>query len=63
MDENKLDVKQIARDLRFGKFLNLLLTDYKDKQLSDGQLYTLYQKCMDVDFEEIIKTGAAEFLF
>lgn len=63
MDKDKIDVKQVAHDLRFGKFLNLLLTDYKDKQLSDGQLYTLYQKCMDVDFEEIIGTGAAESLF
>ena len=62
MDDYRIDVEQAAHDLRFGKFLNLLLTDYKDKQLSDGQLYALYQKCMDADFEEIIKTGAAESL-
>ena len=59
----KEEITQIAHDLTFGKFLNQLIVKYKDIELTDGQLYTLYRNCDNSsDFEEIIKTGASELL-
>lgn len=56
-------IHQIAHELAYGKFLNRLITDYKDIRLSDGQIYSLYQQCFNIDdFEEIIKCGATEKL-
>lgn len=60
---NSETINQIAHELAYGKFLNCLITKYKDIELSDGQLYALYQQCFNIDdFEEIIKSGAAEEL-
>lgn len=57
------NIERMAHELAFGKFLNCLITDYKDVKLSSGQIYTLYQKCCDVEeFVEIINTGASEEL-
>ncbi|MDE6661985.1 MAG: hypothetical protein K2K46_01455 [Lachnospiraceae bacterium] len=61
MDDKELN--QIAHDLAFGKFLHRLFLDYKDVNLSDGQLYTLYQECYNfADLEEMINNGSAERL-
>lgn len=60
---SEIDIDRVARELSFGKFLNRLIVDYKDIKLSDGQLYTLYQDCVNEDeFKRIINGGAAENL-
>lgn len=58
---DKENMNRIVHDLAFGKFINHLFVDYKDMKLSDGQLYTLYQKCCNTcDLEEMIGAGASE---
>ena len=60
---NGLTPEQIAHEMAFAKFLKGLLIDYKDHDLSDGQLYRLYQLSFnEVDLAEIVRTGAAEEL-
>ena len=62
-EKNCIDVQRVAHELLLGKFLKKLICDYNDVDLSDGQIYALYQQCDNSsDFEEIIKTGAAESL-
>lgn len=61
MLEKNMDL--VIHDIVFGKFINRLLTEYKDKQLSDAQLCTLYRECdTSGDIAEILNTGASENL-
>lgn len=53
----------VIHDIVFGKFINRLLTEYKNVKLSDAQLCTLYRECdTAVDIAEILNTGASENL-
>ncbi len=61
MLQNNMDI--VVHDIVLGKFLNRLLTEYKDIKLSDAQLCTLYRECdSSIDITEILNTGAAENL-
>lgn len=65
MKQDNLDpeINHRAQDLAYGKFLKKLIVDYKETELSDGQIYRLYQQCYNPeDFIEIIRTGSAEDL-
>lgn len=60
---NGIDKERAIHEMVFGKFLKRLICDYKDVNLSDGQIYELYQQCSNYDdFEELINTGGAEQL-
>lgn len=53
----------VIHDIVFGKFINRLLTEYKDQKLTDAQLCTLYRECDTFeDIAEILNTGASENL-
>ena len=57
---NNIDTDVIIHDIVFGKFLNRLLTQYNDTELSDAQLCTLYKECdTSVDIADIL--GHATF--
>ncbi len=61
MLEKNMDL--VIHDIVFGKFINRLLTDYKNEKLSDAQLCTLYRECdSSGDIAEILNTGASESL-
>lgn len=61
MLEKNMDL--VVHDIVFGKFLNRLLTEYKNEKLSDAQLCTLYRECdTSMDIAEILNTGASENL-
>lgn len=61
MLEKNMDL--VVHDIVFGKFLNRLLTEYKNEKLSDAQLCTLYRECdTSADIAEILNTGASENL-
>lgn len=50
-------------DIVLGKFLKCLLTQYKDEELSDAQLCTLYRQCdSSTEIADILGYGASEEL-
>ncbi len=60
---NNIDTDVIIHDIVFGKFLNRLLTQYSDTELSDAQLCTLYRECdTSVDIAGILDHGLLEEL-
>ena len=56
------DVQNVVHDLAYGKFIHLLVTKYRDVELTDGQIFRLYQSVFSSDLKNIIDTGASEDL-
>lgn len=56
------EIQNVIHDLALGKFIHLLVTKYRDEELTDGQLYKLYQTVFTSDWEEMINTGQSESL-
>lgn len=60
---SKTDNDLVVHDIVLGKFINRLLTQYKDKPLTDAQLCTLYIECdSSADIAEILGNGTLEEL-
>lgn len=60
---SEIDTALAVHDIVLGKFLKRLLTEYKDEQLSDAQLCSLYQECdSSIDIAEILNCSAFEKL-
>lgn len=59
---NQSDVQSIAHDLAYGKFMHLLVTKYRDVELTDNQIYMLYQSVFTSDWEDMINNGSSESL-
>ncbi len=59
-----LDANKIANEICLAKFIKTYINDYNDVELTNSQLYTLYQKTVledDIkDIETIVGNGAAE---
>lgn len=59
----KIDKDLAVHDIVLGKFINRLLTQYKDKPLTDAQLCTLYIECdSSAEIAEILGNGTREEL-
>ena len=59
---NEADSQNVIHDIAYGKFIHLLVTKYRDVELTDGQIYKLYKTVFSSDLKDIIGTGASEDL-